>query len=75
MQIIFYNNILILQIKNAFQVGFNRHDSAKTEFMRGPGRCDTSHLSDFNETWSKRRKHQEKLADKVGWLWDFSKGN
>lgn len=25
----------------------------KTEFMRGPGRCDTSHLSDFNETWSK----------------------
>ena len=25
----------------------------KTEFMRGPGMCDTSHLSDFNETWSK----------------------
>ena len=25
----------------------------KTEFMRGPGSCDTSHLSDFNETWSK----------------------
>ena len=25
----------------------------KTEFMRGPGRCDTSHLSNFNETWSK----------------------
>ena len=24
----------------------------KTEFMRGPGRCDISHLSDFNETWS-----------------------
>ena len=47
----------------------------KTEFMRGPGRCDTNHLSDFNETWSKSRKHQEKLADKVGWLWDFSQGN
>ena len=47
----------------------------KTEFMRGPGRCDTSHLSDFNETWSKWRKHQEKLTDKVGWLWDFSQGN
>ena len=38
----------------------NTHDSflrhlfgfcLKTEFMRGPGRCDTSHLSDFNETW------------------------
>ena len=25
----------------------------KTKFMRGPGRCDTSHLSDFNETCSK----------------------
>ena len=25
----------------------------KTESTRGPGRCDTSHLSDFNETWSK----------------------
>ena len=25
----------------------------KTEFMTGPGRCDTSHLSDFIETWSK----------------------
>ena len=24
--------------------------AVKTEFMRGPGRCDTSHLSDFNET-------------------------
>ena len=28
-------------------------DHFKTEFRRGPGRCDTSHLSDFNETWSK----------------------
>ena len=25
----------------------------KTEFMRGPGRCDTSHDADFNETWPK----------------------
>ena len=24
----------------------------KTAFLRRPGRCDTSHLSDFNETWS-----------------------
>ena len=31
----------------------NDLESLKTEFMRGPGRCDTSHLSNFNETWSK----------------------
>ena len=29
------------------------HDGVKTEFMRGPGRCDTSHHTDFNETWPK----------------------
>ena len=34
---------------NAVWSWSSQHDKAfKTEFTRGPGRCDTSHLSDFN---------------------------
>ena len=54
-------------------ISFHQTSMFTTEFMRGPRRCDTSHLSDFNETWSKWGKHQENLADKVGSLWVFLK--
>ena len=33
-----------------YPLGFSVVGVFKTEFMRGPGRCDTSNPSDFNKT-------------------------
>ena len=44
----------------------------KTEFARGPGRGDTCHLSDLDETLPDWRDYQTILKDKVGRLCDFS---
>ena len=46
--------------------------SFKTEFARGPGRGDTCHLSDLDETLPDWRYYQTTLNDKVGRLCDFS---
>ena len=47
-------------------------DSFNTEFARGPGRGDTCHLSDLDETLPDLRDYQTALKDKVGRLCDFS---
>ena len=44
----------------------------KTEFARGPGRGDTCHLSNLDETLPDWRDYQTTLNDKVGRLCDFS---
>ena len=45
----------------------------KTEFARGPGRGDTCHLSNLDETLPDCRDYQTTLKDKVGRLCDFSR--
>ena len=47
----------------------------KTEFARGPGRGDTCHLSNLDETLPDWRDYQTTLKDKVGRLCDFSLGS
>ena len=47
----------------------------RTEFTRGPGRGDTCHLSNWDETLPDLRDYQTTLKDKVGRLCDFSLGS
>ena len=39
----------------------------KTVYVRGPGRRDTSYLSDLDETWSDWRTHP--ITSKTKWVW------
>ena len=58
------NLALIITNATIFIMGCHRSSAVgkiKTEFMRGPGRCDTSRHNDFNETWLKWRTHKATL--------------
>ena len=64
--------LIILQTNLEAQVQWADSKMLKTKFAIGPGRGDTCHLSDLDETLPDWRDYQTTLKDKVGRLCDFS---